>query len=122
MLPDSADDPMNDIDPRLLDLLRTRLTSFVKWDVLRFFHEHPQITDTAENIAHSTGRDLRAVEPELAQLARHNILEMELLTGLRVYTLSDDPATRQLIHEFFTACDDRRFLLRVIYHVLRGLY
>lgn len=118
----SADDPMTEMDPRLLDLLHTRLTSFVKWDVLRFFHEHPQVTDTAENIARSAGRDLRAVEPELAQLARHSILEMETLTGLRVYTLSDDPATRQLIHEFFIACDDRSFRLRAIYHVIHGLH
>ncbi|HMM29193.1 MAG TPA: hypothetical protein PKD46_13000 [Aggregatilineaceae bacterium] len=122
MSPNSADDPMNDLDPRLLDLLHTRLTSFVKWDVLRFFHEHPQITETAENIARSTGRDLRAVEPELVQLARHSILEMEMLTGLRVYTLSDDPAIRQLIHEFFIACDDRRFCLRAVYHVIDGLH
>jgi len=115
-------DPMSDMDPRLLDLLQTRLTSFVKWDVLRFFHEHPQLTDTADRIAQHTGRDVLAVEPELVQLARHHLLEMELLSGLRVYTLSDDLATRQLIHDFFTACDDRQFRIKAIYHVIRNLH
>ena len=114
-------DPMDDIDPRLLDLLQTRLTSFIKWDVVRFFYEHPETTDTADRIAHATGRDLHTVEPELVQLARHAILEMDTLTGLRVYTLSDDPDTRQLIHEFFTACDDRQFRLKAIYHVINQL-
>lgn len=118
---DLPGDPMEEIDPRLLDLLQTRLTSFIKWDVMRFFYENPEMTDTADRIAHSTGRDVHTVEPALFQLARHAILEMDTLSGLRVYTLSDDPDTRQLIHEFFTACTDRRFRLKAIYHVVNQL-
>lgn len=118
----AAIDPMDDMDPRLLDLLQTRLTSFIKWDIVRFFYENPDTTDTADRIAQSTGRDLRTVEPELVQLARHAILEMETLTGLRVYTFSDDPDTCQLIHEFFSACEDRQFRLKAIFHVIRQLH
>lgn len=113
---------MNAMDPRLLDLVRTRLTSFVQWDLVRFFNEHPQITDTAENIARYTGRDLRVVELELMKLARQNIVEAEMLTGLRVYTLSDDPAVRRLIADFIEACRDPRFCIRATYHVIANLH
>jgi len=42
---------MGDMDPGLLDFLKTRVNSFVKWDLVRFFHENPHTTDTAENVA-----------------------------------------------------------------------
>jgi hypothetical protein len=120
--PQCPPEDLVDVDPRMRDLLTTRLTSFIKWDVLRFFHENPQTTETAERIADEIGRHVDVVEPELIQLARHSLLEMETLTGLRVYTLSDDPDTRQLIHEFFTACNDRRFRLKAVYHVIQQLH
>ena len=120
--PQCPPEDLVDVEPRMRDLLTTRLTSFIKWDILRFFHENPQITETAERIADEIGRDVDVVEPELIQLARHSLLEMETLTGLRVYTLSDDPDTRQLIHEFFTACNDRRFRLKAVYHVIQQLH
>ena len=118
----SPGDLVGDMEPHLLDLLTTRLTSFVKWDVIRFFYQNPQVTETAERIADEIGREVDVVEPELVQLARHAILEMETLTGLRVYTFSDNSDTRRLIHEFFTACEDRRFRLKAIYHVIMRLH
>ena len=38
---------MADMDPELLNFLRTRVNSFVKWDLIRFFGENPYPTDTA---------------------------------------------------------------------------
>ncbi len=61
---------MDDMDPRLLELIQTRINSFIKWDLVRFFHDNPHTTDTADSIARYTGRDVRTVEPELLQLAR----------------------------------------------------
>lgn len=62
---DAAAQWMEDIDPRLLDLLRTRVNTFIKWDVVRFFHANPHTADTADNLARYIGRDVRVVEPEL---------------------------------------------------------
>ena len=91
---------MDDMDPRLLDLIQTRINSFIKWDLVRFFHDNPHTTDTADSIARYTGRDVRTVEPELLQLARDGVLEMEDLTGMHVYTLTADPEVRELIKQF----------------------
>jgi hypothetical protein len=112
---------MDDMDPRLLELIQTRINSFIKWDLVRFFHDNPHTTDTADSIARYTGRDVRTVEPELLQLARDGVLEMEDLTGMRVYTLTSDPDVRELIRRFIRACDDRQFRVKAIYHVIRSL-
>jgi hypothetical protein len=118
---DFATSLMDDMEPRLLELIQNRINSFIKWDLVRFFHDNPHTTDTADSIARYTGRDVRTVEPELLQLARDGVLEMEDLTGMRVYTLTADPEVRALIRNFIQACDDRQFRVKAIYHVIRSL-
>jgi predicted transcriptional regulator len=118
---DYAASLMDDMDPRLLELIQTRINSFIKWDLVRFFHENPHTTDTADSIARYTGRDVRTVEPELVQLARDGVLEMEDLSGMRVFTFATDPDVRELITSFIQACDDRQFRVKAIYHVIRNL-
>jgi hypothetical protein len=118
---DYAASLMDDMDPRLLELIQTRINSFIKWDLVRFFHDNPHTTDTADSIARYTGRDVRTVEPELVQLARDGVLEMEDLSGMRVFTFATDPDMRELISSFIQACDDRQFRVKAIYHVIRNL-
>jgi hypothetical protein len=118
---DYGTDLMNDMDPRLLELIQARINTFIKWDLVRFFHDNPHTADTAESIARYTGRDVRAVEPELLALARDEVLHMEELPGMRVYSLSADAEVRHLIDSFIVACDDRQFRVKAIYHVIRSL-
>jgi len=112
---------MEDIDPHMLDLIQTRINSFIKWDLVRFFHTNPHTTDTAENLARYTGRDVRIVEPELRQLAVSGVLDVEDLAGMTVYSLTSDPELRQLVDSFIEACDNRQFRIKAIYHVIRSL-
>lgn len=118
---DYATSLMDNIDPELLDLIQTRINSFIKWDLVRFFHENPHTTDTADNIARYTGRDVRIVEPELAQLARDSVLELDQLPDMRIYTYTDNPTMRSLIGQFLDRCEDRQFRVKAIYHVIRSL-
>lgn len=118
---DYASSLMDDMDPHLLDLIRTRINSFIKWDLVRFFHDNPHTTDTADSIARYTGRDVRIVEPELGQLANDGVLQVEDLSGLNVYTFTTDKEIRELIASFIRACDDRQFRVKAIYHVIRSL-
>jgi hypothetical protein len=112
---------MDDMDPRLLEFIRTKVNSFIKWDLVRFFHDNPHTTDTAEGIARYTGRDVRTIEPELQQLVNAGILQTSPLNDLTVYTLATDTDTRKLINTFILACDDRQFRVKAIYHVIRGM-
>jgi len=118
---DDAAQLMDDIDPHLLDLLRTRVNTFIKWDVVRFFHANPHTADTADNLARYIGRDVRVVEPELRQLTQDRVLEAETLADLRVYTLTADAGTVSLIDSFVRACDNRQFRVKAIYHIIRSL-
>ncbi|MCK4471807.1 MAG: hypothetical protein KAW49_08490, partial [Anaerolineae bacterium] len=64
---------MADMDPRLLEFLQAKINSFVKWDLVRFFHDNPHTTDTAGNIARYAGRSVETIRPELAELAQGGV-------------------------------------------------
>lgn len=112
---------MEDMDSRLLDFLKNQVNSFVKWDLVRFFHENPNTTDTADNIARYAGRDPVAIEHELAELSESGVLQRETVGDLTVYSLATDEEMRGLIEQFVVACNDRQFRVKAIYHIIRGM-
>jgi hypothetical protein len=112
---------MNDMDPPLLDLVKTKVNSFIKWDLVRFLRENPNTADTAENIAKYVGRNAATVEPELLGLVDSDIMEVKSVDGMQVYSLTTDDSTRELLDRFITACEDRHFRVKVIYHIVRGM-
>ncbi len=112
---------MADMDPELLTFLRTRVNSFVKWDLIRFFGENPYTTDTAENIARYAGRNVETTRAELAELAAQGVLVEHRLGEMTVYSLSSDPEIRRLIQRFLEASNDRQFRVKSIYHIIRGM-
>src|SRR5512142_908464 len=100
---------MGDMAPQLLEFLKTKVNTFVKWDLVRFFHENPNTTDTAENIARYAGRDVSIIETELDELVATGVLTRQRISDtLTVYSLADDPAMRSLVEQFVLACDDRQ--------------
>ena len=111
---------MADMDPQLLEFLQTKINSFVKWDLVRFFHENPHTTDTANNIARYAGRSIDTIQAELAELARDGVLEESQLGEMTVYSLAPDRHTRELLAQFVRASDDRQFRVKAIYHIIRG--
>ena len=112
---------MDDIDPSLLRFLRDKVNSFVKWDLVRFFHDNPHAADTAENIARYTGRDARTIADEIKGLVEAGVLERNEVSGMTIYMLASDPEMRELVRDFVRACDDRHFRVKAIYHVIRGM-
>jgi predicted transcriptional regulator of viral defense system len=110
---------MGDMDARLLEFLKNQVTSFVKWDLVRFFHENPNTADTAENVARYAGRDPAAIEQELAELAESGVLQREQIGEMTIYSLATGSEMRELIEQFVLACDDRQFRVKAIYHIIR---
>jgi len=111
---------MADMDPQLLKFLRAKVNSFVKWDLVRFFHDNPHTTDTANNIARYAGRTTDTIRVELTELARDGVLSESQLGDMAVYSLASDRHTRDLLEQFVKASDDRQFRVKVIYHIIRG--
>jgi len=112
---------MADMDPELLTFLRTRVNSFVKWDLIRFFGENPYTTDTAESIARYAGRNVETTRAELAELAAQGVLVEQRLGEMTVYSLSSNPEVRRLVQRFLEASNDRQFRVKAIYHIIRGM-
>ena len=112
---------MNDMDPALLDFVKSKVNTFIKWDLLRFFYENPHTADTAENIARYVGRSAAAVKAEVQELVDSDLMEQRLVADLPIYTLTQKEETRKLISLFLTACQDRNFRVKVVYHIIRGM-
>jgi hypothetical protein len=112
--------PVADANPALLAFLKAKVNTFIKWDLVNFFHQNPHTTDTADNLARYVGRNAAEIVPELDALATSGILAAQTIGGLLVYTLRDDPVTRDLIARFFAACEDRQFRMRATYYMIRS--
>jgi hypothetical protein len=112
---------MDDMDPILLDFVKTKVNSFIKWDLVRFFHENPHTADTVENIAKYAGRNVTAVQPELEELVDNGIMKKALLGETPIYSLVIDEEMRELIDKFIVACEDRHFRVKAVYHIIRGM-
>lgn len=106
---------------RIMRFLRQKLNSFVKWDIVRFFHDNPHAVETADDIARALGREGDEVPEALKALTASKVLVMKTVSGTAVFSLHDDPAVRALVHEFVIACDDRDFRAAAIQQVIDGL-
>jgi hypothetical protein len=111
---------MADMDPQLLEFLQTKVNSFVKWDLVRFFYDNPKTADTADDIAHFAGRNVETIRAELAELAHDGVLEENQKDGGTLYSLTPDHETRQLLERFVMASEDRQFRVKAIYHIIRS--
>lgn len=112
---------MDDMDPVLLNFVKNKVNSFIKWDLVRFFYENPHTADTVENIAKYAGRNATAVKPELEDLVDNNIMQKQILNDTPIYSLSADENMRMLVDQFILACEDRHFRVKAVYHIIRGM-
>jgi hypothetical protein len=110
----------SEIDPSLLDFLRAKVNSFIKWDLVRFFHDNPYAVDSADHIARYIMRDPRTTQRELEGLAESEVVNADEISGVRVYRLTLDNTIRDLISQFVSACDDREFRVQAINEVING--
>ncbi|MEQ8672323.1 MAG: hypothetical protein RLP44_15575 [Aggregatilineales bacterium] len=109
------------IDTNLLEFLRDKVNSFIKWDLVRFFHDNPHTKDTAESIANFTGRDLRTIERELNGLVKAGVLKSKRVSGMVVYLLNNDTTVQATINDFMEACNDRQFRVEAIQYVIQEM-
>jgi hypothetical protein len=101
--------------------LQTKVNSFIKWDLVRFFHDNPHTADTAENIAQFVGRDAKTIQRELDGLVKVDVLLTASVSGQRIYRLSDADDIRKVIRDFVAACHSREFRVKAIDHVMHGM-
>jgi len=111
----------NLINAELLNFLHNKVNSFIKWDLVRFFHDNPHTKDTVENVAKYVGRDTKTIQHELNDLVKANVLCTEEISGFTLYRLAQDTQIRQTINTFIEACHDRQFRIEAIHHVIKEM-
>jgi hypothetical protein len=111
---------MNDLEPALLDFIKTNVNSFIKWDLLRLFYENQNTIDTAENIAKYAGRTVTVIEQELEDLVESGLMVKRGLNGASTYSLGSDEKAWAAVGNFVSACEDRDIRIRVVYQIVRG--
>jgi len=112
--------PSVDMSPQWQEFIETKVNSFIKWDLIRFFHDNPHIQDTAENIASFVGRDTKTVMRELDGLVTSHVLTSKDNLSVKIYQLTGDLEIRNLIRDFVAACFDRNFRVKAIHYVIHG--
>ena len=111
---------MDEMDPNLLEFIKAKVTSFIKWDLIKFFHHNPNTTDTMENIAKYTGRDEQEIHKELENLTQSGLMLKTMIGKTPVYTITSNTQLRESIKQFIIACENRHFRIKAVYHILQG--
>lgn len=112
---------MNDMPPELLQFVRDTVTTYVKFDLLRFFHENQFTYESVETIAHLVNHDQNAIKAALEELSQQGILEETTVDETKLYCLSKNGPTRQLVQAFVAACEEKEFRVKVIFHIIRRM-
>jgi hypothetical protein len=110
---------VDDLEPTMLDFIKTNVNSFNKWDLLRYFYSNWQTIDTAEKIAQYAGRTVPMIERELDDLVDSGVMVKRRLNGVATYSLGSDAQTWALINKFVSACEDKLFRIKVVYHIVQ---
>ena len=113
-------DIMDEMDPRMLEFIKQHVTTFTRWDILRFFHENPNTQDTAENLARYIGRAPDVICQEAREMAEEGVFRSVKQGEHTIYLLTNDPDLRLLISDLVEAARDRTFRMKLVYHILRA--
>lgn len=120
MVQSASDDPVQ-MNRVWKEFLQDKVNSFIKWDLVRFFHDNPHTRDTAHGIAHFIGRDAQTIEAELQGLVDAGVLSIQVMTDVQVYHLTDNQHIRDNISAFVTACHNREFRVQAIQYIINGM-
>lgn len=112
---------MNDMPPELLRFVKETVDSFVKFDLLRFFQENQFTYESVETMAHLINHDQNAIGVALEELAAQGILEGTAVGDAKLYSLSKSPPIRRLVQDFVTACEEKEFRVKLIFHIIRRM-
>lgn len=106
--------------------LQRYVNSFVKWEIVQYFHDHPGTPLKAEELARTLNRPAEQIRRELRELSADGLLARHASgkTTTYAYRLSDEKPKerelRELVNHFHTLCRSREGRLKVIYKILKS--
>ena len=100
--------PTKEVDVDLLVFIERYASDLLKWDLISFFAQNPDLYDTADNVARHIGRNPRVVRPELGDLVMSGVLDRHRLNGDQIYQLTRRSDLRKLALRFAKHLNDPR--------------
>jgi hypothetical protein len=99
--------------------------SFVKWEVVQFYHDHPKKWFKLEALADALNRPIKILKKEMQELHELGFLEQEKDGKSFTYQFapaqtSEGKAMEQTLKRFIAICHDREGRLRVVYKLLKN--
>ncbi len=119
------EDPITSVmrmDGDLELFIQQHANSFIKWETVNYFYEHPNERVPVENLVRMLNRPAKQLKRELQELAKSGLLREER-TGRKQYLTYQTEALpaglKQTVERFIALCQDREGRLRVIYKLLK---
>lgn len=107
------------LDERLDEFISTDLDDFIKWDLVVFFHQHPDLADAPKGLATRLGRRQEDVAKALDELVASGVLDRDLRPAGDVYSYVADGPKTEVIEQFIDALDSREHRLQILTKLLR---
>ena len=93
--------PNKEVDVDFLVFVERYATDLLKWDILTFFADNPDLPARATDIARRIGRSIYTVRPELGDLVMLGILrQAKSLQGEVFYQLTQESYLRGMTLKF----------------------
>ncbi len=111
------------VDSETLEFIQKYLTSYTKWEMLKYFAENPEASETARGFARRLNKDVRQISEALKSLARTGIINNGNGRNSEdgAYTLTTDEGMRSgLLRIAEASRTNNRFRLLVNYHITKA--
>lgn len=105
------------LGPTVVQFVEEHVSTLLAWDILVFFHRHPDAALDYEGLASRLGRKADEIAPEVQELCGASILSCD--GG--VITYKPTPEKREQVTAFVDSCHDRGRRLSLIALVLQRL-
>jgi len=123
------DDGLNSLmglDEPMEQFMARYVNSFIKWELVNYFHEHPQTIFRVADLAKALNRPAESIKRELQELSDEGLLQ-ETKNAKKMEYLYQPTAGQsrerelsELLSQFVHLCRTREGRLRVIYKILKN--
>lgn len=107
------------LDAETLDFIQKHLTSYLKWEVLKYYGENPSAVETPRTFARRLGKESRQITEVMKSLSRSGILRNG--TDNEGYVLGGDDSQRSILQKIVNSSrSNNRFRLQLNYHITKA--
>ncbi len=125
-LEDEGLNNMMGLDEPMEQFMYRFVNSFIKWELINYFHEHPKTAFKILDLSKALNRSSESIKREVQELAEEGLLHASK-NGKKIeysYLLSTEHPKERALHEvvnqFIHLCRTREGRLRVIYKILKN--